>query len=72
MNTPTEDPRITAFLTNELPAADHQQFENELATNPELAAEVDDMRELLQLVGDALATETCPQLSDDERKTIIH
>ena len=60
MHTHEEDPRITAYLLNELSPDERSAFGKELAENPALAEEVDAMCNLFGELGTALADEPCP------------
>ncbi len=73
MNTPTswDDPRITAYVMCELSGDELAMFEKELSNNQNLAAAVDEAREVTDKLAGLFAAESTPVLSDDRRDSII-
>lgn len=65
------DPRITAYVLGELPAAEETRFERELDKNPPLAAAVDEARQLTGQLQQCFAAEAMPPLDDQHRQAIL-
>ncbi len=54
------DPRLTAYALDELPAAERAEFENLLRSDPAARASVDDIRLTMAVLDEALAQEPLP------------
>jgi Ca-activated chloride channel family protein len=65
-----EDPRPSAYVLNELGAQERQAFEAELEHSPALRAEVDQLRELADMLQAELGSEALT-LSDAQRTAIV-
>ena len=65
------DPRITAYVLDELSEDDRQEFETELAGNTELAAAVAEARSVTGRLEGLFAAEPTPALDEDRRTSII-
>jgi hypothetical protein len=64
------DPRLTAYALGELEASEAAAFEAALANEAEARAEVGDIRRAVDELRLALADETAPSLTDDQRQAI--
>ncbi len=64
------DPRITAYVLDELPAEERQAFEAEIEANPELATAVAEARNVTGQLEGMFAAETTPPL-DQQRRHVI-
>jgi len=64
------DPRITAYVLGELSADEQAVFETELEENPELAAAVDEARNVTGQLAEFYAAETTPPLDAERRQAI--
>ncbi len=69
-NSPWDDPRITAYVMNELSGDARVAFEAELKTKPDLSAAVDDARRVTDRLSGMFAAESTPPLSLDRREGI--
>lgn len=65
------DPRITAYTLGELSPEEIAQFESEMASNPSLAAAVDEARALTDQLKSLFASETTPALDAERRDSIL-
>ncbi|QDU98715.1 VWA domain-containing protein [Lignipirellula cremea] len=65
-----DDPRLTAYVLGEMEDAELASFEAELAVSPDLRAEVEKIREAVDLVGRSLGAEPPLQLTSDQRDAI--
>ena len=70
MNFDPNDPRLTAYVLNELPDADRTEVEALLASNPEAAAFVEELRATTGLLAASLANEPDLTLDPARRATI--
>ena len=66
-----DDPRITAYVLGELPAADQAAFESVLASDPALRAEVEAYRGLAARLETELHAEACPALDPAKRERLL-
>ncbi|GAA5505350.1 YfbK domain-containing protein [Novipirellula caenicola] len=65
------DPRITAYVLDELPADERAAFESEMQSNPELAAAVEEARGVTSKLDSLFASESTPPLDANRRDKII-
>jgi len=65
------DPRITAFALGELSGDEKAKFEAEIAASGDLAAAVEQTRELTRQLQTHFAAEQTPPLDDERRKEIL-
>ncbi len=65
------DPRITAYALGELSGDELATFEQELASNPELAAAIQEARSLTSQLQEHFARETVPKLDANRRESIL-
>lgn len=70
-NEPWDDPRITAYVMDELGGEDKAAFEDEMADSAELAAAVDEARTVTQALAGLFAAEPAPELDGDRRDAIV-
>ncbi len=70
MKNDTENARLTAYVLNELPAAERAEVERALNEHPELRREVEDIRATTDLLTRGLAQETAISLDSDRRAAI--
>lgn len=66
-----DDPRITAYVLNELDEKERIQFEKEMQDNTELQSEVADIRNTTLLLADNLKQEPMPALSNVQKEEIL-
>ncbi|MCM8538366.1 MAG: von Willebrand factor type A domain-containing protein [Lentisphaeraceae bacterium] len=66
-----EDVRITAYILGELAGQDRIDFEKEMASNPELKAEVDSFKEFSEILESELGDEDVPALKPEQREKIL-
>lgn len=66
------DPRITAYALGELPEGERATFESELAGNPELAAAVEEARNVTDQLEGLFANESTPSLDEARRQAITN
>ena len=71
MSIDRNDPRLTAYVLNELSDADRAEVEAALDGSPELRQTVDEIRQTTDLLADRLPSEPYPSLSDDQRAPIL-
>ena len=71
MSTFHDDPRITAYILDELTPEEREAFEADLKTNPELRAEVNAMAGAADVARDALGDTPKATLSDSQRDAIL-
>jgi len=64
------DPRLTAYVLHELSAEEEAVVEAEIAASPELAQEVAELRETVDLISHSLAGEPSLALTDTQRAAI--
>ncbi len=64
------DPRITAYVLDELPAEDRQAFEREVESSAELAAAVEEARSVTGQLARLYAAEQTPPLDTQRREAI--
>ncbi len=71
-DTPTtpDDPRLTAYVLDELTDAERATIEAHLATSPDSRRVVDDLRQTTALLFTALQDEPAPALTGAQRQTI--
>ncbi len=65
------DPRITAYVLNELPEDQRQAFEFEIEASPELATAVAEARSVTGQLEGLFAAEVTPSLDQERRKVIV-
>ncbi|WP_052031487.1 VWA domain-containing protein [Novipirellula maiorica] len=65
------DPRITAYVLDELPTDERATFESEMKSNPELAAAVEEARGVTGKLDALFAAESTPPLDANRRDKII-
>jgi hypothetical protein len=70
MNTKPDDPRITAYLFDELAGVELAAFESELDASAELRELVDQSRQIIDQIKNEFATESDLQLADTQRATV--
>jgi hypothetical protein len=66
-----DDPKLTAFALGELPPAERQQLEAELAAHPEFVAEVDETQEIAGILRNGLRGEPAGELAPHQRDAIF-
>jgi len=64
------DPRLTAYALGELSPQESKEIETAIAANPELQNEIDEIREMSSMLGNAFATEEELKLHDDARNVV--
>lgn len=69
-NEPWDDPRVTAYVMNELGGEDKAAFEKEVSQNSDLAAAVDEARAVTAKLESLFAAESTPALDESRRVTI--
>ncbi|MGB2985652.1 MAG: von Willebrand factor type A domain-containing protein [Phycisphaerae bacterium] len=65
------DPRVTAYALGELDDTEAAKIEAQLAQSETLRQAVDEIRETGKLLTTELESESCPTLSDDQRRAIV-
>src|SRR5688500_6000725 len=70
MNYNSDDPRITAYLFDELAPAERAEFEAALSASGELRELIDGTRATIEMVRADLGGQTPLQLSDQQRATV--
>ena len=65
------DPRITAYVLNELPEDQRQAFEAEIEASPELATAVAEARSVTGQLEGLFAAEVTPSLDQERRQVIV-
>ena len=65
-----DDPRLTAFVLGELSAADTEQIQNAVSNSPELANAVEEIRNVVGLLGQAYQTESPLSLLDQQKSEL--
>ena len=66
-----DDPKLTAFALGELSPAEQAEFENEIRTDREIAAELEETREIARIVREGLRGEPAEQLALHQRDAIF-
>ena len=66
-----DSPELTAYLLDELDAETRSALEVELRRSPELAAELNSLRQVLGVVSEAFATEPAVGLSPEQHRRVI-
>jgi Ca-activated chloride channel family protein len=66
------DPRITAYVLDELPAEERDAFELEVQSDAELSAAVEEARSVTGQLADLYALETTPPLEPGRREAILN
>ena len=66
-----DDPRITAYVLGELPEHELADFESELESNSELAAAVEEARNVTGQLESLYASEATATLDDQRREAIV-
>ncbi len=66
-----DNPKLTAYVLDELSATDRNAVHSELARNPALAAEAEGLRRTADQLRRAFATAEAPALSGDARRAIL-
>ncbi|MDD2708864.1 MAG: von Willebrand factor type A domain-containing protein [Verrucomicrobiae bacterium] len=65
-----DDPRLTAYVLGEMPAAERGEFEKILQKSPEALQALEEIRRTAQCLTDELQREPLPGLSPQHRETI--
>ncbi|MEO8499174.1 MAG: hypothetical protein ABI614_29265, partial [Planctomycetota bacterium] len=66
----SDDPRLTAYVLDELSDAERAEIESALAASPELQAEIALIRQAATLFGDSLQVSEASSLTDEQRLAI--
>jgi len=66
----TDDPRITAYIMDELEGEERAAFERELQACPESQAHLEQMQQTAELLRDELEQEGVLPLSDAQRQRV--
>lgn len=70
MKTYSNDPRMTAYILNELSDEERKQFEKELKSNAEMQTELEEIRKTMFALKEELHAEPMPQLSSMQKEEI--
>ena len=66
-----DNPKLTAYVLGELSPVDRAAFENEIRSDREIAAEVDETKEVARIVREGLRGEPAGHLADHQRDAIF-
>ena len=66
-----DDPKLTAYALDELPAGERAELEKKLRTHPEFAAEIEETIEMAQILRRGLRGEPAGMLGADRREAIF-
>ena len=65
-----DDPRLTDFVLGELDAQSHAEIQAQIDQNPELAAAVAEIQQVVGLVGESFLSEPALQLTDAQKSEL--
>jgi len=65
-----DDPRLTAFVLGELSESDTEQIQSAVSNSPELASAVEEIRNVVGLLGEAYQTESPLSLLDQQKSEL--
>ena len=65
-----DDPRLTAFVLGELSTADSEEIQAAVSNSPELASAVEEIRNVIGLLGEAYQTESPLSLLDHQKSEL--